>query len=178
MDPLPPLGPVFQDRGDVVGAAYHGTYLETGRQIESGGFCLPERQDESQRMGKGVYFWENSERAAKRWAKKWYGDKSGCVVRATIRLGRHLNMGISEHQEAFKELAGFLRKTQKTKIYESQVYNLMASRWIDSARRIHEWGDQQLLAPDFDEAWTKGPSDTMICVYMVSKIEAPCIVTS
>lgn len=177
--PEPPsLGSMFTEQGDVVGAAHHGTHLETGKVIEKSGFELPPRIDPKQRMGRGVYFWENSLRAGKLWAQRHYADRSHCVLRARINLGRHMNLGIQEHQEAFRiVVAALVKESGADRVSEGQVYNFFARKgWIETARRIHKWGEQQPLAPQLQEKWAEGDSDTMICVYATARIDAPCIV--
>jgi hypothetical protein len=178
-DIVPKSSLTFHDSGDFVGAAFHGTSLASAEIItKSGEFQIPKRNDEEQRMGAGVYFWDSSQRAAERWAKKFYRTQSPTVIRAKVRLGRHLNLGISEHQEIFKDLAARMRRsTSDNLVYESQVYNLMVYKgWIETARRSHEWGNQEYLIGDIDRSWAKGFSDVMICVYRTALIEAPCVV--
>ena len=170
-------GFTYKDAGDVVGAAFHGTSLASGKEIEKSGFYLPEKATPDQRMGKGVCFWEGSERAARRWAKLFFPSEPHCSIAARLKLGKHLNLCTTEGQEAFKAIAQFLIKDQGiSEIYEGQVFNFFVSKFsVDSARRIHEWADQQKLLPGVENAWATGPSDTIICVYTTRLIEAPCI---
>jgi len=170
---------LFSDDGSLVGMAFHGTHEVVGNQIASNGFHLPGKASAEQRMGRGVYFWEGSQRAAQRWARKHYSDDKQCAIRARLKLGKHINLNILEHQEAFSLIAKeMLRSANGRSVSEGQVFNFLVNKgWIHTARRVHFWDEkQQFLAEGVDEPWATGPSDTMLCVYITALIEAPCIV--
>jgi len=96
-----------------------------------------------------------------------------------LKLGKHINLNILEHQEAFSLIAKeMLRSANGRSVSEGQVFNFLVNKgWIHTARRVHFWDEkQQFLAEGVDEPWATGPSDTMLCVYITALIEAPCIV--
>lgn len=175
---LPSLAATFPARGDVIGAAHHGTYTARAQNIVRHGFELPPTINPGHRMGKGVYFWEGSVRAGMRWANLHYSDQPHCVLEAQVSLGRHMNLSNSEHQEAFRLIANLLiDQDGSDKVFEGQIFNFFVRKgWIESARRVHHWGEQEYLVPDIEKPWSMGPSDTILCVYVTTLIKAPCIV--
>jgi hypothetical protein len=105
---------------------YHGCHGDTAKEIVSGASFHPS-QNGYDWLGEGIYFWEDGPSRAAEWARKKFGDV-GAVVRATIRLGRCLNLLDTTHFDRMEQsYQGILRT--------SQELGLTLPR---NARKLHE----------------------------------------
>jgi hypothetical protein len=74
--------------------AHHGTTKELATEILAKGFTPSKR--ESDWLGFGIYFWEDSPARALMWAEERYPSQAVCVVDAEVSLEKCLNLGDPE----------------------------------------------------------------------------------
>lgn len=85
---------------------FHGCDSSVGKTLVDGAASFQASENEYDWLGRGMYFWENSEHRAKEWAKR--GHKNGqvkkpCVVGAVIDLGFCLNLVDHFHLKILEE---------------------------------------------------------------------------
>jgi hypothetical protein len=101
----------FSDRTTVAQTAprtvigYHGCSQEAARGIYAGRRFLPSARAFDW-LGEGIYFWEYAPNRALDWAAEKCLAEGGrpVVIKATIRLGRCLNLLDTEHMTALSRL--------------------------------------------------------------------------
>jgi hypothetical protein len=146
--------------------AFHGTTWERAESIKNQGFIIGDTQETELRFGRGVYFWENSPEAARRWVRISYGHSvRPAVIRATVRCSRFLDLLTKEHwnylDHFISRLARELNKPVKD-ITDAAALNLMyRSGFIESVRLISAAHDARIKTA----SKRAGPFDVMICVY-------------
>jgi hypothetical protein len=84
--------------------AHHGTTKELAKEILASGFRPSEQ--ESDWLGFGVYFWEDSPARALMWAEENFPSQSVCVVDAEISLENCLNLADPEGIKKLKPFYG------------------------------------------------------------------------
>jgi hypothetical protein len=76
-------------------AGYHGCHTVTAEALVTGN-AFQRSQNGYDWLGEGIYFWEDGPNRAAEWARQRFGD-SGAVVKATVDLGRCLNLLDTAH---------------------------------------------------------------------------------
>jgi hypothetical protein len=78
---------------------YHGTNIESARQILQSGFT-PSRNNYDW-LGKGVYFWQDAPYRAWNWASEHCENKGGdpAVVRSLVKIGRDEFMDLLDYSQ-------------------------------------------------------------------------------
>jgi hypothetical protein len=91
---------------------YHGTNIESARQILQTGFT-PSRNNYDW-LGKGVYFWQDAPYRAWNWAGEYCKNKGGdpAVIRSVVRIGRDGFMDLLDYgQDRDPNWTYYLRRT-------------------------------------------------------------------
>lgn len=81
---------------------FHGCDSSVGKTLVDGAASFQASENEYDWLGRGMYFWENSEHRAKEWAKNGQVKKP-CVVGAVIDLGFCLNLVDHFHLKILEE---------------------------------------------------------------------------
>jgi hypothetical protein len=120
--------PEMPDVKKEVPDAYHGTSWVVAQKIVSGGFIV--MRTPGSFMGDGVYFYEGSvilarHHAVTRKRRKQYG-----ILKATIKLGRCLDLNTPEHYGMLQDTYGLLVGAGKDpeKLTDMFIINFFASR--------------------------------------------------
>lgn len=92
---------------------YHGTSAKHADVILRETLFRPSENDYDW-LGHGVYFWEEAPCRAWRWARQKYGGEAA-VVRATVRLGRCLDLTDIRYTEAIRRAFDGLREAYAVK---------------------------------------------------------------
>jgi hypothetical protein len=87
---------------------YHGTSMNSAELVLTGGGFRPSQNDYDW-LGHGIYFWEHAPCRAWQWAREKYGPEAA-VVRATIRLGRCLDLTDIRYTEGIRQAFDGLRE--------------------------------------------------------------------
>jgi len=85
---------------------FHGCNSTVGNALVNSKASFKASENEYDWLGRGMYFWENSEHRAQEWAKRSYKNdhvKKTSVVGAVIDLGLCLNLVDYFHLEILKE---------------------------------------------------------------------------
>ncbi len=127
---------------------YHGCSLETAHRILEAGEFVPSTKAYDW-LGEGIYFWEYAPYRALDWATERCQRRGGepAVIKASIRLGRCLNLLDIEHipglRDAYQDLAvstpadAFPRNTaQGAHFLDRAVIDLYCQNIADLSSRI------------------------------------------
>jgi hypothetical protein len=78
---------------------YHGTNMESARQILKTGFTPSRNQYDW--LGKGVYFWQDAPYRAWHWAGEYCKNKGGdpAVIRSVVEIGRDEFMDLLDYSQ-------------------------------------------------------------------------------
>src|SRR5437870_3007771 len=87
---MPPSAVQFINK--VVPDAFHGSKLDTARQIVRSRTYVPSTGNEKLYLGDGVYFYEGSLEYALEWAQDKFPGMPIGVVQSTIQLGKCLDL--------------------------------------------------------------------------------------
>lgn len=154
----------IKDRGQIIPEAYHGTDLDSADMIVKGNaFSLSIGDDHY--LGDGAYFFENSVWHAKEYGKKTakrIGATCFGVIKATIKLGRSLDLNDYESRQYIRQFAKQLQSIGVPAITEGVVINMIAKKnSIDTVRATYTVPDKGKILPNsrFFEY-----SGLMICV--------------
>jgi hypothetical protein len=93
---------------------YHGTNMESARQILQTGFT-PSRNNYDW-LGKGVYFWQDAPYRAWHWASEDCQKKGGdpAVIRSLVKIRRDELMDLLDyHQDQDPNWTNYLRRTHQ-----------------------------------------------------------------
>jgi hypothetical protein len=117
----------------IIPDAYHGTTFISATKILRDGKFQPSTDvdNEDHWLGDGAYFFESEERLAKKQGRKAARknnlvDKKIGVIRATINLGRCLNLNTIAHAEAVLAAMKHLKRAGKTEVTDAAAINAVA----------------------------------------------------
>lgn len=117
----------------IIPDAYHGTTLVSAEKILRDREFKPSLYTDFKDhwLGDGAYFFESSEQFAKQQGRKVVRknnlvDKNIGVIRATINLGRCLNLNTLEHTEAVYAAKEHLKRAGKEPVTDALAINLVA----------------------------------------------------
>jgi hypothetical protein len=119
----------------IVPDAYHGTELGRAKSIEVSR-TFDESRGPDHYLGDGVYFYEASRWHAFAWAKRRWGTVAVGIIRATINLGRCLDLSSYEHRSLLRQVRRELLEKGVNSITDAVVINFFATMIteVDSVR--------------------------------------------
>lgn len=113
----------------IVPDAYHGTSLENATNIDLNGFKASDKTDTY--LGYGVYFFEASEWHAWKWAESIRKYENPVVFKATIDLGKCLDLHNYEHRALLKKVGDKIKGRGKEPLSDGEVINFIATEITD-----------------------------------------------
>jgi len=159
---------VYYDK--IVPDAFHGTSdANAGLILKQNSFRSG--NNERSYLGDGVYFFESSIEEARKWATGRFKDEKICVLRATLHLGKCLNLQEFEHQKLVFEVKEKLLKLdiKEEELTDALLINFFARQFdIDSVKAI--------IVKDRLETFFKGSKffrhiQVIICMKNMSRIQ-------
>ncbi|MEI7812125.1 MAG: hypothetical protein WCJ01_06820 [Ignavibacteria bacterium] len=157
----------IQDYEKLVPDAFHGTSYEQANKIAAEQKFELSRGD-NYYLGDGVYFFENSKLSARNWAvniKKYnrYG-----ILKATIKLGKCLDLNNEEHTRHLRTVEENLRKRNLEGITDGYLINVTAK--ILGADTVRGTFIKENAGKLFQKSRLYNKSQLVICVRNVDNI--------
>lgn len=159
--------PPFTTFGYSTDNAFHGTLRSDAKSIwESKRFNPPDPSEDAARFGPGIYFWENSFRAATTWVRVFYRTDDYGVIRATLTCARFFDLLTTEHFDVLENTCRRIATQKRIPVtavkHSAALKVLITAKLIDSARLIAGTSPKTRVHPDSRLA---GPFEVILCVY-------------
>jgi hypothetical protein len=171
---------------------HHGTTKEHAETIIRTGFQPSEK--ESDWLGFGIYFWEDSPGRARLWCQEKFPDQPACVLDAEISLTNCLNLANPEDVAILKpnywlyikavgmRIAASLKSTRRgNRQLDCRVINLACERWHENGVTIEvvrgPFQEGKPIFPGWSERrswrrfWRRGPSVAASQIYDLSHVQ-------
>lgn len=162
------FSPLPEDRVEYSTAnAFHGTSKQNAESIcAQKRFVVPTQSSSEMRFGPGIYFWENSRAAARKWAQVHHRGAEWGIVRAEVCCSSILDLLTTEHygylQNATR-LVAQRRGVSVAQVTHSAVLSLLKEcNLIDGVRAIAATHPNTMI---HQQSKLAGPFDVILCVY-------------
>lgn len=127
---MPPSPVQFLNK--IVPDAFHGSKLDTARQIVRTKAYVPSSGNENLYLGDGVYFYEGSLEYAVEWAQDKFAGHPIGVVQSTIQLGKCLDLNTRKAVE----LIVWVREQFRTKLPDQLVRDASVLNWLAKYQKV------------------------------------------